>query len=59
MQRRAAALYSLFFLLIAAIAGAYSTVAEPAAVAGAQAIVVLSVITAILLLSLSYLPSRG
>lgn len=61
MQRRAAAAYFLFFLVLGIGAYAIDMMANvPAARSrGLVAITVMSAFTAILLLGLSYLPVRG
>ncbi|WP_330630635.1 hypothetical protein [Halocatena halophila] len=60
MQRRATATYLLFFLVIAG--GAYAIRAAnvaPHRNGGLGAVAVMSALTAILLVSLSYMPVRG
>lgn len=61
MQRRAAAAYFLFFLVLSIGAYSMNTMAKvPAARSdGLMAVTVMSALTAILLLGLSYLPVRG
>lgn len=59
MQRRAAAVYAAFFLLIAIGAWAADTYALIPDQQGLIWITVLSSITVVLLVSMSYLPVRG
>lgn len=59
MQRRAAAGYAAFFLVIAVVAGALYTTGMFSNTAGWLGISLLSLITAGLLVSLSYMPVRG
>lgn len=61
MQRRAAAAYFLFFLVLSIGAYSMNTMAKvPAGRSqGLMAVTVMSALTAILLLGLSYLPVRG
>lgn len=59
MQRRAAAGYGAFFLVIGIVAGALYVTGMLSNTAGWLGISLLSLITAGLLISLSYMPVRG
>lgn len=59
MQRRAAAVYAAFFLIVAAVAGAYGLLFQGVVADRAMGIVLLSVLTALALASLSFIPTRG
>ncbi len=61
MQRRAAAAYFLFFVVIGIGAYAIRTMTEvpPGRGGGLGAVVVMSLIAGILVIGLSYLPVRG